>query len=139
MTIVSISIPDRLLEEIDNSIKKRGFASRSEIVRQALRAFTAEYRSLRELEGEIVATITIIYARKHSKGAERDQTFNTQHEYGNVISTFLHSHVDENNCLEVIVAKGDAGVIRKLVEALRANEQIAQVKIAVLGKPKSLG
>ena len=134
MTIISVSIPDKLLGQLDNSIKERGFASRSEIIRQALRVFTAEYKSLRELEGEIITTITVIY----KKGANRDQMLNTQHEYGDIISTFLHSHVDEKNCLEVIVARGDAHVIRKLIDALKANEQIIQVKIAVLGRPRSL-
>ncbi len=121
------------MKELDSSIKERGFASRSEIIRQALRAFIAEHRSLRELEGEIVATITVIYG----KGAKDDPTFKIQHDYSNIISTFLHSHVEEENCLEVMVVKGDAGVIRRLVDALKANEQITQVKVAVLGKPRS--
>ena len=133
MTVISISIPDNLLKELGDSIRERGFASRSEIVRQAVRAFTAEYRSLQELEGEILATITIITGKR----ANRDRILETQHQFGNVVSTFLHSHVDEEYCLEVIVARGDADVIRRLVDALKADEQIAQVKIAVLGKPRS--
>ena len=133
MTVISISIPDNLLKELGDSIRERGFASRSEIVRQAVRAFTAEYRSLQELEGEILATITIITGKR----ANRDRILETQHQFGNVVSTFLHSHVDEDYCLEVIVARGDAEVVRKLVDALKADEQIAQVKIAVLGKPRS--
>ena len=132
MTIVSVSIPEKLLEELDNSIKERGFASRSETIRHALRSFVAEHRSLKELEGEIVATITVIYG----KAAKNNQMLSAQHEYGNIISTFLHSHVDENNCLEGMVVRGDAGTIRRLVDAMKANEQIAQVKMAVLGKPK---
>lgn len=130
MPIVSISIPDKLLKKIDTSIKEKGFASRSEIIRQAFRAYMIEYKNLRELEGEIISTITILF----KKGVNRDKMFATQHEYGHVISTFLHSHVDENYCLEVIVATGDVNVIRKLVEDLKANEQIAQVKITVLEK-----
>jgi len=133
LTVISISIPDNLLKELGDSIRERGFASRSEIVRQAVRAFTAEYRSLQELEGEILATITIITGKR----ANRDRILETQHQFGNVVSTFLHSHVDEDYCLEVIVARGDAEVVRKLVDALKADEQIAQVKIAVLGKPRS--
>jgi len=132
LTIVSVSIPEKLLEELDNSIKERGFASRSETIRHALRSFMAGYRSLEKLEGEIVATITVIYG----KAAKNNQMLSAQHEYGNIISTFLHSHVDENNCLEVMVVRGDAGTIRRLVDAMKANEQIAQVKMAVLGKPK---
>ncbi len=61
--VISVSVPEKLLERVENSIREQGFANRSEIIRQALRAFVMESRSLRELEGEIAASITIIYER----------------------------------------------------------------------------
>lgn len=132
MTIVSVSIPDNLLGKADHSMKEEGFASRSEMVRQAIRAYIAEARSLRELEGEIAATITIIFEREATKGRISD----IQHSFGDIISTFLHAHIDEDYCLEVIVVKGDANIVRKLVDAFRTSEQIAQIKVAVLKESK---
>ena len=128
MTIISISIPEKLLEQVEDSIKEQGFANRSEIVRQALRSYIMESRSLKELEGEISASITIIYER----GAPKGQISEIQHSFGNIISTFLHAHIDENYCLEVIVVKGGAQALRKLVDALRSNEQITQIKVSVM-------
>ena len=133
LPIVSVSIPDRLLQEVDSVLSKQGFSSRSEIVRYALREFMAERGRLRELEGEITSTITVIYER----GAKNEQILNAQHGYGDVILTFLHCHVDEKHCLEVMVVKGDAGMIGKLVDALKANKRVAQVKVAVLRRPES--
>jgi len=130
MTVVSVSIPEKLLERVDSSIKEQGFANRSEIIRQALRFFITEYKSLGELEGEVAATITIIYGRR----AKRELISDIQHDYGNIISTFLHAHIDENHCVEVIVVKGEASAVKKLVEALRTNEQIIQNKVVILGK-----
>ena len=132
MTIISVSVPEKLLQRVETSIKEQGFANRSEIVRQALRTFIMESRSLREIEGEIAASITIIYKRESTKG----QISEIQHSFGNIISTFLHAHIDENHCLEVIVVKGEASSIRKLVEAFRTNEQINQIKISILKTPK---
>lgn len=134
MTVISISVPEKLLQKVETSINEQGFANRSEIVRQALRSFITENRSLRELEGEIVASITIIYKRESKKG----QISEIQHSFGNIISTFLHSHIDEDHCLEVIVVNGEANTIRKLVEALRTNEQISQIKISLLKITKKL-
>ena len=128
LTIISLSIPDKLLEKIDESIKREGFANRSEMIRQALRAFMAEGESLRDLEGEVTATITIIFERE----AKREQISEIQHSHGDIISTFLHSHIDEDHCLEVIVVKGRSESIRQLVDAFRTNEQIIQIKIATL-------
>jgi len=131
VTVISVSVPEKLLELVENSIREQGFANRSEIVRQALRTFITETRSLRELEGEIAASITIIYERDAKKG----QISEIQHSFGNIISTFLHAHIEEDYCIEVIVVKGEADNIRKLVEAFRTNEQINQIKVSILKTP----
>ncbi len=132
MTIISVSVPEKLLERVEASIKEQGFANRSEIIRQALRLFIMENRSLRELEGEIAASITIIYKRESKKG----QISEIQHSFGNLISTFLHAHIAKDYCLEVIVVKGKADAIRKLVDAFRTNEYINQIKVSILKTPK---
>jgi CopG family nickel-responsive transcriptional regulator len=132
MTIISVSVPEKLLERVENSIREQGFANRSEIIRQALRAFVMESRSLRELEGEIAASITIIYER----GAKNEQISEIQHSFGDIISTYLHAHIEEDYCLEVIVVKGEADNLRKLVDAFRTNEHIDQIKVSILKTPK---
>ncbi|MCW4034614.1 MAG: CopG family ribbon-helix-helix protein [Candidatus Bathyarchaeota archaeon] len=128
MAIISVSVPEKLLEQVEVSIKNQGFANRSEIIRQSLRSFLTETRSLKELEGEVAASITIIYERETPKG----QVSEIHHSFGDIISTFLHAHIDENYCLEVIVVKGAAQALRKLVDALRSNEQITQIKVSVM-------
>jgi CopG family nickel-responsive transcriptional regulator len=134
LNVISISVPDKLLGEIDSYIEEHGFANRSEIVRQALRTFMTEDKSLREIEGEIVATITMIFERK----ARRELISDIQHRYGDITSTFLHTHIDEDHCLEVVVVKGEADTVRKLVDAFKANDQIVQMKVAMLDRSKLL-
>lgn len=131
MTIVSVSIPRRLLEELDGSVERRGFASRSEVVRQAIRFFMAEYRSLDEVEGEVTATITIVYER----AMKNEKMLSIQHKHEGLISTFLHAHVDEDNCLEVMVVRGSVEGVRKLIEAMKADEQVKQVKVTIISSP----
>jgi CopG family nickel-responsive transcriptional regulator len=127
MPIISLSIPSNLLNEIDQSIEERGFASRSEIIRQAFRAFKAEDKSLQQYRGEIASVITVVF----NKEADRGKIFDVQHRYGEVVVALIHSHVDEEHCLEVVVAKGDASVIRSFVNALQSEGQVAQVKSVV--------
>ena len=75
MSIISLSIPKSLLEKVDNYIKEQGFANRSEVIRQALRAYVSEGKRLDELKGKVTATITVIY----QKGARTGQTTDAQH------------------------------------------------------------
>jgi len=128
LTIISLSVPDTLLEQVDVMINEKGFASRSEIVRQALRLFLKEDVRIEEIKGETIATITIIYKEK----ADRMRLLDAQHVYSGLVSTFLHAHIHEGYCLEVILLKGQAQIIRKFIDTLRANEQITQIKVAVL-------
>jgi CopG family nickel-responsive transcriptional regulator len=128
MGIVSLSIPSNLLEKVDLYIKEQGFTNRSEAIRQALRAYISEDKRLSELKGKITATITIIY----QKGAKRGQIADVQHGYGNIVLTFLHTHIEEGYCIEIIIAKGDAEVMKSFIAALKANKQISEVKVTLL-------
>ena len=128
MSIISLSIPNPLLEKVNNYIKEQGYANRSEVVRQALRAYLSEAKRLEELKGNITATITIIY----QKGAKTGQNSDCQHHANNVVLTFLHTHVEEGYCIEVIVAKGDAQTMKAFITALRANKQVSEVKVTLL-------
>lgn len=130
MTIISLSVPEALLKKVDATIIDRGFASRSEITRQALRQFLKEDINIENLEGEIVATATIIYKEK----ADRDRLLDAQHVYSGLVSTFLHAHIHEGYCLEVIILKGQAQIIRKFIDTLRTNEQITKINITVLAQ-----
>ncbi len=128
MNIVSLSIPKSLLETVDSYVIEQGFANRSEIIRQALRAYISEGKRLSELKGKIAATITIIYR----KGTRTGQIADVKHDYSNMFLTFLHTHIEEGYCIEIIVAKGDAQVMKGLIAALKASKQISEVKVTLL-------
>jgi CopG family nickel-responsive transcriptional regulator len=128
MSIISLSLPKSLLDKVDEYIQQQGFANRSEVVRQALRSYMSESRRLEELQGRITATITLIYQRE----ARRGQITDLQHSYGDAILTFLHTHVEADSCIEIIVARGDAQIIRSLIQALKSNKQISEVKVTIL-------
>jgi CopG family nickel-responsive transcriptional regulator len=128
MGIVSLSIPESMLEKVDSYLEEQGFANRSEVIRQALRAYMSESRRLDEIKGEITATITIVY----QKGARTGKITDIQHSYSNVVLTFLHTHVEKGYCIEIIVAKGEAQIIKTFISALKANKNVTEVKVTLL-------
>jgi CopG family nickel-responsive transcriptional regulator len=130
MTVISLSIPESLVEKIDRKIVEKGFASRSEIARQALRQYLSDDLKIDEIDGDAVATITVIYR----ENADRRRLLETQHLYGGLVSTFLHAHIQEGFCLEVIILKGQAFLIEKFVDTLKQNEDIMQMKMSVLSQ-----
>jgi CopG family nickel-responsive transcriptional regulator len=130
MTIISLSIPDKLITQIDQTIKEKGYASRSEITRQALRHYLTEDLKIEDTHGETTATATLIY----KENINRQQILETQHIHSGLVTTFLHTHIHQGYCLEVIILNGQANLIKKFIDKLRQNEQITQIKISIINQ-----
>jgi CopG family nickel-responsive transcriptional regulator len=130
MTIISLSIPDKLVTQIDQAIKEKGYASRSEITRQALRHYLTEDPKIEDITKETTATATLVY----KENINRQQLFETQHIHSGLVTTFLHTHIHQGYCLEVIILRGKGNLIRKFIDNLRQNEQITQIKISIINQ-----
>ncbi|MGA2310237.1 MAG: nickel-responsive transcriptional regulator NikR [Candidatus Bathyarchaeia archaeon] len=128
MVIISLSIPDELRDELDRILGEEWYASRSEVVRQALRRYIAEYKELENIKGNIIATITALYEKK-DKNEELTQL---QHEFGDVMTTYLHSHLTKKSCLEVMVVKGSSKRLKDLIDGLKANRHVRQLKLSIM-------
>jgi len=128
MVIISLSIPNELRDELDRILGEEWYASRSEVVRQALRKYIAEYKELENIKGNIIATITALY-EKTDKNEELTQL---QHEFGDVMTTYLHSHLTEKSCLEVMVVKGSSKRLKDMIDGLKANRHVRQLKFSIM-------
>ena len=122
MTIVSVSLPDDVLRRFDESTRAKGYPTRSEAFREALREFVSS-TEWRLAGGENTVVLAILYAKDLPRG---DLTI-LQHKYEE-IRTMLHTHIDEVNCLEVVVARGDSGRLRELIDRVRRIKGVKQIK-----------
>jgi CopG family nickel-responsive transcriptional regulator len=128
MVVVSLSIPDELLSELDAVLGKEWFASRSEVIRQAVRKYISEYKELELLRGDVIATITVLY----DKVEQNIDQLQIQHEFGDVVTAYLHTHLTDNSCLEVMVIKGKSSRLKDLVDGIKANRHVRQLKFSVM-------
>jgi CopG family nickel-responsive transcriptional regulator len=55
-----------------------------------------------------------------------------QHDFSELIVATLHMHLDHDNCMEVILVKGDAKKIRELTDKLTSQKGVKQVKLTVM-------
>ena len=112
-----ISLDDKLLDQFDTLCAKRGSPNRSEAIRDLIRATLVEDRW--EEEKSIVAgTLTMVFDHHKSDLAQR--LTEEQHEFHDLIITTLHVHLDHDNCLEVLVLKGEPRRMRALADKLIA-------------------
>jgi len=113
-----VSVPEKLLKSYDRILSRKNIPSRSEALRQLIRKEVGKdsWESGQNENENVYGTITITFDH-HSHDAN-DMLTSVQHDFGEIIICNTHIHIDHNNCLEVIVAKGPARRIRGLVDAL---------------------
>ena len=128
MSIISLSLPKELLGELDAILGEKRSATRSEVVRQALRTYISEYKELDKIKGNVIATISVLY----EKTGKNDELYHLQHEFGNMITAYLHSHLTGGECLEVMVVKGQAKRLKNLIDGLKANKPLKQIKFSIM-------
>jgi CopG family transcriptional regulator, nickel-responsive regulator len=109
-----VSIDDDLLDRFDRLIEAKGYANRSEALRDLIRdrMVDEEWSS----NAEVVGSITVVYSHHVRELTERLNELQ-HHHYSHVLSS-LHVHLDPENCLEVIVVRGPAAEIRALADTL---------------------
>jgi len=124
-----ISLEKDLLSEFDEFIKKRGYKNRSKAISDAIRHYMAEY-SWEKIKGKIVGIISFIY--DHKVHELSSLLTDIEHQFLDVIRSSVHIHLDERNCLEVIVGIGDAGRITNLAKSLMSKRGVKHLRVTVV-------
>jgi CopG family transcriptional regulator, nickel-responsive regulator len=109
-----VAIERVLLEAFDGHIERRGYENRSEALRDLMRADLA--RDAWDRGEQAVATISLIYDHHVRELTER--LVEIQHEHGDRVVTSTHVHLDHDHCLEVVIARGPASVLKRLADRL---------------------
>src|SRR2546426_46234 len=104
MSIMSVSLPDPLVQQMDTLTKERGFAGRSDFVRAAVREFVQQLVSDPMRSGRRSATITLLYP----EALER-RVAEVAHDQSKVITSMMHANAGRGRCVTVYIAEGDAG------------------------------
>jgi CopG family nickel-responsive transcriptional regulator len=127
-----VSLSGDLLHRFDTDIKRRGYANRSEAIRDCIR-HELVHSEWKTSSGETAAAVVLVYDH-HKKGVAETLTA-LQHEAHELIISTMHAHLDHDNCMEVILLRGKAARVQQIAERL------ASVKHVKLGRfvPATLG
>ncbi|MGB6463870.1 MAG: CopG family ribbon-helix-helix protein [Nitrosotalea sp.] len=127
MPIVSISLNDEILSEIDKLQKTMGFSGRSEIIRAGIRNLVDEEKQKGDLFGRIHAILMVV----HDEKSEQIVT-GIKHNHEDLIGTHLHSKVDGNKCMELFLLHGDAEKISIMTKDFKTNKKMENVKLVAM-------
>lgn len=127
MPIVSISLNDEILAELDKLQKSMGFSGRSEAIRAGIRSFVSEEKQKSNLEGDIHAILLVLH------NDEFDHIVSgIAHRFEDLIITHLHSKIEKEKCMELFVIDGDAEKISTMTRDFHTNKNMDTVKLLAL-------
>ncbi len=98
-----VALDSDLLKQFDRFIRGEGYDNRSEAFRDLIRDRLND-ASLQSGDVFVVGAVTLIY--DHHRRLLPDKLMELQHKYHEVIISTVHSHLDHDMCLEVVVVKG---------------------------------
>lgn len=124
MSIISISLSEKLLQEIDQLKEELGFSGRSEVVRASTRMLIADNQEKKRLQGNINSILILI----HDQKAE-DRVTEIKHDFEDIINTQIHSHLKDDKCLEIFIMEGDAQRTTTLWKLFQTSRKMEYVKL----------
>jgi len=121
-----VSMDGRLLARFDQLIDEKGYSNRSEAIRDLIRDELVE-QSWQEEDEETVGTITLVY--DHEIRDLTEKLIDYQHQVHGAVISSLHVHLDEHNCLEVLVVRGKGREIKKVADRLIGTKGVKHGKL----------
>ncbi len=134
---IGISLEDDLLAQFDHLIAAKGYVNRSEAIRDLIRDALVQ-REWSESNGreERVAVVTLVY--DHDSASLAQKLAHIQHENHRAVVSALHVHMDEHNCLEVLVLRGRAKDVISMGEGLVSTKGVKYGKLVPATTGQSL-
>ena len=127
MPIVSVSLNDEILTELDKLQKSMGFSGRSEAIRAGIRTFVSEEKQKSDLSGNIHAILLVVH------NDEFDHIVSgITHNFEDLITTHLHSKIEKEKCMELFVIDGDAEKVSTMTKDFQINKNMDTVKLVAL-------
>ena len=127
MPIVSISLNDEILSELDKLQSSMGFSGRSEAIRAGIRTFVSEEKQKADLAGNIHAILLVVHNNEFDHIVS-----GITHNFEDLITTHLHSKIEKEKCMELFLIDGDAEKVSTMTKDFQTNKNMDTVKLVAL-------
>ncbi|BBL73948.1 nickel-responsive transcriptional regulator NikR [Methylomagnum ishizawai] len=122
MERITISLDEALAKNFDALIQARGYANRSEAVRDMLRRELEAERLATDAAPYCVASLSYVYNHHERRLAER--LTELQHRAHGLVVSAMHVHLDHEHCMETLFLRGPTQEIRRFADAMAAERGV---------------
>jgi CopG family nickel-responsive transcriptional regulator len=126
----TISLDDQLATAFDQWIEGRGYANRSEAVRDLFRAELERSLQSEPHGRHCVASLSYVYNHHERELGER--LTEMQHAHHDLTLSTLHAHLDHDHCLETVLLRGPAVAVRAFADRICAERGVHHGKLNLI-------
>lgn len=122
MQRITISIDDALAAELEQMVRVRGYQSRSEAMRDLVRATIERWRQEDSAAEFCVATLSYVYDRRVRALPER--LSGIEHEHHDMVASSTTLRLDHYDSLVSVMLKGRSVKVQKLADQIIAQRGV---------------
>ena len=130
MTVVSVSMPESLLDRLDEYSERHGYTGRSEVVREASRELLGEFEDTNLEDRPLMGIVTVLF--DYETTSVEEKMMHLRHDHEELVTSNFHSHVGDHYCMELFVLEGSLDEISAFVGKIRATKDTLTVDYSVL-------
>ncbi|WP_267643142.1 nickel-responsive transcriptional regulator NikR [Haloarchaeobius amylolyticus] len=130
MTVVSVSMPEELLERIDEFAETHGYTGRSEVIREASRNLLGEFEDKKLEDRNLMGVVTVLFDYESTNVEHRMMSL--RHEHEDLVASNVHNHVGDHYCMELFIVEGSLADISTFVGKIRATKNTLSVDYSVM-------
>ncbi len=124
MTVVSLSLPEKMVRDMDEIKESVGFSGRSELIRAAVRLLLDDTRAKNALVGDTTAVIVVGHGKEDEEPVTR-----LKHKFEDIVKTHVHCKVSHEDCIEVFILAGQGSQIASMTKEFERERKIRSVKL----------
>ena len=130
MTVVSVSMPEELLERLDSFADEHGYTGRSEVVREASRNLLNEFEDKQLEDRELMGVVMVLFDYEATDVEQK--MMHLRHEYDHLVTSNVHNHVGNHYCMELFILEGSLAEISTFVGKIRATQDTLSIDYSVM-------
>ncbi|MEM4257199.1 MAG: hypothetical protein QXD98_02455 [Candidatus Diapherotrites archaeon] len=119
MKIISISLSEKNIQDLENIKQLLGKANNSEAIRTTIKTTLEKLEQEKNIKGIINAVLIITHSHKTEKFVS-----NTKHEYKKIIKIQNHYCTKKEKCIDYFILQGSAKKIKEMKNKFQKNKGI---------------
>ncbi|MFZ4539101.1 nickel-responsive transcriptional regulator NikR [Propionivibrio sp.] len=118
MQRLTISLDDDLAAAFDELMRRRGYANRSEAVRDLLRRELGENDLKSGAAKQCVAVLSYVF--DHHERQLSSRLTSLQHDHHTLAIATLHAHISHEDCVETVILREATGEVKEFADTVIA-------------------